>query len=126
MSALRYNDVWTDWRTTSFGDAGQEKETVDLATGEDITSSSSYSEGYNGITYSLRAETSAGRQWGPFGDHSGYYYDVYSGSSLRSSPPISSGLRLHHLSGDQSVLNRIIRWNRKKGIEYEADPRHAE
>ena len=105
MSALRYNDVWTDWRTTSFGDAGQEEETLDLATGEDITSSSSYSEGYNGITYSLRAETSAGRQWGPFGDHHGY-----GDRSVCSSPPTSSGLRLHHLSGDQSVLNKIIRW----------------
>ena len=96
--------MWTDWRTTSFGDAGQEEETLDLATGEDITSISGYSEDGGGNTSSLQAETSAGRQWGPFGDHRD--------RSLRSSPPTSSssGLRLHHLSGDQSKNTWILRW----------------
>ena len=93
--------MWTDWRTTNSGRAGQEEETLDLATGEDITSISGCSDDYNGSTYSLQAETSSGRQWGPYGNHSG---------SLRLSPPTSSGLKLHHLSGDQSVLNKIIRW----------------
>ena len=106
--SLRYNDVWTDWRTTSDFDADQGERTLDLATGEDITTISGYSHDNDGDTLSLQAETSAGRQWptwGPFGYHSGN-----SDNSLRSSPPTSSGLRLHHLSGDQTVGNWIIRW----------------
>ena len=101
----RYGDVWSGWHTTSIGDqaAGRE-ETLVLASGEEITSISGYSEDYHdGTTYSLQAETSAGRQWGPFVDQSNF------GGRLRSSPT-SSGLRLHHLSGDQSRGNWIIRW----------------
>ena len=104
---LRYGDVWTDWRTTSNGDADQE-ETLDLSTGEGINYISGYSDDTNGTTYSLQAETSAGRQWGPFGDHSAGY--GHGGKRLCSSPPTSSGLRLHHLSGDESEVNWIIRW----------------
>ena len=95
--------MWADWRTTSHdGDVNQEEVTLDLATGEDITSISGYSDDDNGLTRSLQAETSAGRQWGPFGDHRD--------RSLRSSPPTSSRLKLHHLSGDQTVGNKILRW----------------
>ena len=97
--------MWSDWRTTSGGDAYKEEETLDLGTREDITSISGCSWDDNGFALSLQAQTSAGRQWGPFGNHSGA-----SGISLRSSPPTSSGLRLHHLSGDQSEDNPIIRW----------------
>ena len=102
LNSLRYNDVWSDWRPTDDSDAVQE-ETLELRPGEDITSVSGYTYDATCFTYSLQAETSAGRQWGPFGNHSGNY-DI----SLRSSPPTSSGLRLHHLSGDQS--EGILRW----------------
>ena len=98
--------MWTDWRIPGGGVAGQEEETLDLATGEDITSISGYSDDDNGLTRSLQAETSAGRQWGPFGDHSA----GYGGKRLCSSPPTSSGLRLHHLSGDQNYASMILRW----------------
>ena len=101
----RYDDVWTDWRTTSGGDAYKEEETLELATREDITSISGCSWDDNGFALSLQAETSAGRQWGPFGNH-----NDASVISLRSSSPTSSGLRLHHLSGDQTMDNRILRW----------------
>ena len=97
--------MWTDWLTTSDFDAdgtsGQREETLDLATGEDITSISGHSGDTYGFTDCLQAETSVGRQWGPFGNDS---------LSFRSSPPTSSGLRLNHLSGDQSFNNKIIRW----------------
>ena len=97
--------MWTDWRTTSDYDASPEEETLDLSMGEDIAFISGYSGDDNGYTFSLQAETSSGRKWGPFGNDRNA-----SGISLRSSPPTSSGLRLHHLSGDQSVGNRILRW----------------
>jgi len=100
IGTMHCNDVWTDWRTTGYGAADKEEETLDLATGEDITSISGCSDDYDGSTYSLQAETSSGRQWGPYGNHSG---------SLRLSPPTSSGLKLHHLSGDQSRGSWIIR-----------------
>ena len=96
--------MWSDWHTTN-GVFGPREETLDLATGEHITSISGYSYDEGGTTDSLQAETSAGRQWGPFGDHRDD-----SDNSLRSSPPTSSGLRLHHLSGDQSENIMILRW----------------
>ena len=102
--SLRYNNVWSDWRATSTNIAGPEQ-TLDLATGEDITSISGYSGDTYGSIYSLQAKTSAGRQCGPFGDHR-----ANPGYILCSSPPPSSGLRLHHLSGDKSKDNKIIRW----------------
>ena len=104
LDSLRYNDVWSDWRPTDESDAGQE-ETLELRPGEDITSVSRYTYDATCFTYSLQAETSAGRQWGPFGDHHGY-----GDRSVCSSPPTSSGLRLHHLSGDQTLDNMILRW----------------
>ena len=96
--------MWSDWRKTSKGAAGRGAETLDLAMGEDINSISGYSIDTTGTTLSLEAETSAGRKWGwgPFGDHSAGY-------GLSSSPLTSSGLRLHHLSGDQSGGDRILR-----------------
>ena len=104
--SLRYNNVWSDWRATSTNIAGPEQ-TLDLATGEDITSISGYSEDYDGDTLSLQAETSAARQWGPLGNHGG----DRGYTSLRSSPPSTSGLRLHHLSGDQTKFNFILRFS---------------
>ena len=99
--------MWTDWRRTSDdGDElNQEEETLDLATGEDITSVSGYSWDAYGATYSLQAETSAGRRWGTLGTHSDGSY-----IRLRSSPSTSTGLRLHHLSGDQTKNKYILRW----------------
>ena len=97
--------MWTDWRTTSNNDAGQE-ETLDLATGEDITSISGYSEDIKGWTRFLQAETSLGRSWGPHGEHK-----PDDGYSLKSSPATNHGiLRLNHISGDQTEYKYILRW----------------
>ena len=102
---LRYGDVWTDWRTTGFGNPDKE-ETLQLDANEDIFAISGYSHDRDGITVSLEAESSAGRSWGPHGDHR-----PFRGYSLRSSPDAPShGLKLNHLSGDQIWGNRILRW----------------
>ena len=96
--------MWTDWRTTSGGGAGKE-EALELGANEDIVAISGYSFDREGGTLSLQAETSAGRSWGPHGDHRPY--DGY--RSLRSSPDApSNGLRLNHLSGDQTDKKKII------------------
>ena len=103
---LRYGDVWTDWRTTSYGDASKE-ETLQLDGNEDIVTISGYSHDFAGSTRSLQAESSAGRSWGPHGGHT-----PYGGvRSLRSSPdaPIN-GLKLNHLSGGQTLNKYILRW----------------
>ena len=107
FNSRRYDDVWSDWRTTTYGESVKEEETLDLATDEDITCISGYSEDYDGDTLSLQAETSAARQWGPLGNHGG----DRGYTSLRSSPPSTSGLRLHHLSGDQTKFNFILRFS---------------
>ena len=108
LNSLRYNDVWSDWRTTEDSDAGQE-ETLELRPGEDITSVSGYTYDATCFTYSLKAETSAGRRWGTLGTHS-------DGSHIRhrSSPSTSRGLRLHHLSGDHYKNKYILRWLKLK------------
>ena len=110
---LRYGDVWTDWRTTSIGDAGKE-ESFELSNKEDIVAISGYSYDRDGVTGSLQAESSAGRSWGPHGSHT-----PSDGWSLRSSPDApTNGLRLNHLSGDQTRGKIILRWlpqyNQKK------------
>ena len=104
---LRYGNVWTDWRTTrSDVDAGKE-ESLQLSAKEEIVAISGYSWDREGDTRSLQAESSAGRSWGPHGNHT-----PYGGiSSLRSSPDApTNGLRLNHLSGDQTVGKYILRW----------------
>ena len=104
---LRYGDVWTDWRTTSNRSAGKE-EILPLKTNEDIVAISGYSYDSHGSTASLQAESSAGRSWGPFGlgEHK-----PYSGRSLRSSPSAPrNGLRLKHISGDQTRDKFILKW----------------
>ena len=102
---LRYGDVWTDWRATS-SYAGKE-ESLELSAKEDIVAISGYSGDRSGSTYSLQAESSAGRSWGPHGNHT-----PYGGiSSLRSSPDApTNGLRLNHLSGNQTRDKYILRW----------------
>ena len=105
---LRYDDVWTDWRTTSWGDAGKE-EILQLEQNEDIVTISGYSYDRDGDSLSLQAESSAGRSWGLFGGHKPVY-----GRSLRSSPSAPrNGLRLKHISGDQTVNKYILRWLHK-------------
>ena len=103
---LRYGDVWTDWRkTTSNTDAGKE-ESLQLSAKEDIVAIAGYSWDRSGSTISLQAKSSAGRSWGPHGDHR-----PGDGDSLRSSPDApTNGLRLNHLSGDQTVNKYILRW----------------
>ena len=102
---LRYGDVWTDWRTTCNYDAGKE-ETLELSSKEDIIAISGYSRDRSGNTNSLQAESSAGRSWGPHGTHR-----PGDGVSLRSSPNApTKGLRLNHLSGNQTGGKRILRW----------------
>ena len=102
---LRYGDVWTDWRSTSGGNPDKE-ETLQLSAKEDIVAISGYSHDSTGHTRSLRAESSAGRSWGPHGDHT-----PDDGYSLRSSPDApTNGLRLNHLSGYQTRDKYILRW----------------
>ena len=101
---FRYGDVWTDWRTTSFDSAGKE-ETLELFSNEHVAKIAGYSWDVDGDTTTLQAKTSAGRSWGPHGDH-------YPSNrrSLRSSPAASNGLRLNHISGDQTRNKIILRW----------------
>ena len=101
---LRYGDVWSDWRTKHWAAAGKE-ETLELKTKENIVAISGYS-GYNyGSTVSLQVESSAGRSWGPFGDH-----EPSNVRKLRSSPSSPNGLRLKHISGDHTKKKYILRW----------------
>ena len=103
---LRYGDVWSDWRTTTSGvNAGKEEILLQLEGNEEIGFINGYSYDKSGSTGSLQAETSAGRSWGPHGDHRSY-----GGSGLRSSPAASNGLRLNHISGDQTRGKIILRW----------------
>ena len=102
---LRYGDVWTDWATTCGNDAGKE-ESLQLSAEEDIIAISGYSYDRDGVTGSLQAESSAGRSWGPHGTHT-----PLDARSLRSSPDApTNGLRLNHLSGDQTMGKYILRW----------------
>ena len=98
--------MWTDWRTTSSDYPGNE-ETLELNVDEEITKINGYSYGdTSGYTCSLQAETSAGRSWGPHGERSPYD----DGRSLRSAPTAGNGLRLNHISGDQTKDKIILRW----------------
>ena len=103
---LRYGYVWTDWRTTSSWE-GSKEETLDLDQTEDIVAISGYSWDWSGGTISLQAESSEGRRWGPFGRHELCRYKTGAGTGLRASP---QGLRLNHISGDQTHCKYILRW----------------
>ena len=83
----------------------QEDTVLQLEEDDDIVAISGYSSDSFGWTLSLQAETSAGRSWGPHGYHKPYGYN-----SLRSSPAASNGLRLNHISGDQTEDKSILRW----------------
>jgi len=108
----RYDDVWTDWRTTGDIEVGKE-EILPLEQNEDIVAISGYSWDKYGYTATLQAESSAGRSWGPFGDHKP------SGSnSLRSSPSAPrNSLRLKHISGDQTYEKYILRFHWEPRME---------
>ena len=107
LISLRYDNEWSTWRKTTNDYAGKE-ETLELASGEEITSISGFSYNSSGNTHSLQAETSAGRSWGPHGEHK-----PIDGRSLRSSPANKNALRLHHISGNETRGKKILRWLRQ-------------
>ena len=99
---FRYGDTWTPWRRCGPADASQE-EMLELepSSEEAISSVSGYSWDSAGRTDSLLASTTAGRGWGPHGNHK----PNDSNRSLRNSP----GGKLLFLSGDQTRYNWILR-----------------
>ena len=101
---LRYGNNWTDWRRGGSDDGSQEEMLeLDTTKEEAVTAVSGYSFDNDGDTYSLLATTTAGRSWGPHGEHK-----PYEGfTSLRNSP--GGKLRLRFLSGDQTEDNLILR-----------------
>ena len=104
LISSRYDDEWSTWRETSSGSAGKE-ETLELASGEEITSISGFTFNSVGWTNSLQAETSAGRSWGPYGTH-----QPFVDFSLRSSPATNLGLKLNYISGNETKDKYILRW----------------
>ena len=107
LISLRYDNEWSTWRQTSDVIPFKE-ENLELLSGEEITSISGFSYNSGGDTRSLQAETSAGRSWGPHGNHK--HFDGY---SLRSSPANRNALRLHHISGNKTPGKWILRWLRQ-------------
>ena len=101
---FRYGDTWTPWRRCSYARYQQEEMSeLEPSSEEAISSVSGYSGDSTGWTLSLLASTTAGRSWGPHGDHKplkGY-------KSLRNSP--GGKLRLSFLSGDETDGNWILR-----------------
>ena len=102
---FRYGYTWTPWRRCSSGAYAGQDEMLELepSNEEAISSASGYSTDSTGRTLSLLASTTAGRSWGPHGDHTPY--EGY--RSLRNSP--GGKLRLRFLSGDQIDGRRILR-----------------
>ena len=80
------------------GDEGS----LELGENEEITAINGHSFDGTGLTFSLQADTSRGRSWGPFGD-----FKLGSGRSLRSSGWPNK--RLTHISGDDTFDNYILR-----------------
>ena len=83
-------------------DLKEEMLELDASSEEAISGITGYSVS-SAITGSLGASTTAGRSWGPHGDHR-----PVDGKSLRNSP--DANLRLRFLSGDQTEDNYILRW----------------
>ena len=77
-------------------------ETLELSESESITSIDGVSWDVDGDTWSLLAETSQGKTWGPHGNHK-----PRSGESLRPSP--RGNIKLAFISGDETVGKRILR-----------------
>ena len=107
LISSRYDNEWSNWHRTS-GFAADKEETLELASGEEITSISGFTWNSDGATRSLQAETSAGRSWGPHGRH-----QPTVGISLRSSPANKNALRLHHISGNETRGKSTLRWLRQ-------------
>ena len=101
---FRYGDTWAPWRRCSGTYGADQEEMLELepSSEEAISSVSGYSDDSLGSTYSLFASTTAGRSWGPQGDHT-----PDEGYSLRNSP--GGKLQLRFLSVDQTEYNRILR-----------------
>merc|ERR1712037_371756 len=88
-----------------------------LSAKEDIVGISGYSVDRSGNTRSLQAESSAGQSWGPHGTHT-----PLDARSLRSSPDApTNGLRLNHLSGDQTMGKYILRFHWSQRCELDND-----
>ena len=79
--------------------ADDKEEMLELDTGsnEEITEVSGCSDDSDGGTRSLASTTTAGRSWGPHGNHTPDSY-----TSLRNSP--GGNLKLRFLSGDQTAI----------------------
>ena len=98
---------------------------LDASSKEAISGITGYSDDDMGLTLSLGAFTTAGRNWGPHGDHNpdddafleyprgpekdgSFKVKNYKTKSLRNSP--DANLRLRFLSGDQTYHRWILRW----------------
>ena len=103
---FRYRDTWTPWRQCSNAAARKEEMLeLDALNKEGIRSFAGFCYDDNGHTLSLEASTTAGRSWGPHGDHTAYASTSF--RSLRNSP--DAKLRLRFMSGDQTEFKWILR-----------------
>ena len=93
LAAVR--QVWRWWRWE------------DTTREEAIAGVSGVSDEDYGHTRSLKASTTAERNWGPHGDHTPAHFRSHGDKSLRSSP--HAKLRLRFISGDQAEDNWILR-----------------
>ena len=75
---------------------------MELSESESITSIDGVSYDDGGYTYSLLAETSQGKTWGPHGDHS-----QGPGKSRRPSP--RGNIKLAFISGEETRDKYILR-----------------
>ena len=101
---LRYGpNMWGDWHKVGSHGIDGEEGILELGENEEICAIAGHSFDRTGLTFSLQAETSTGRSWGPFGD-----FKLDFGRSLRSSG--SPKKRLTHISGDDTFDNYILRW----------------
>ena len=98
----RYGENWAEKHQLIGLDDGGEEETLELSESESITSIEGVSYDDGGFTYSLLAETSQGKTWGPHGDHK-----PGSGYSLRPSP--RGNIKLAFISGDETSGKYILR-----------------
>ena len=109
LISSRYDNEWSTWRKTSGFYAGNDDETLELASDEEINSIAGSSNNRDGSTFSLQAETSTGRSWGPHGNHKSYGDYI----SLRSFPATNHGLKLNYISGNETRDKYILRWLRQ-------------
>ena len=98
----RYGETWTEKHQLNGGDDDGEEETLELSETESITSIDGVSNDGGGNTWSLLAETSQGKTWGPHG-----YHKPDLGDSLRPSP--RGNIKLAFISGDETRDKWILR-----------------